>query len=59
MKHDKKAIFANIALFFVALIWSGGFVAGKMSITGTTPFAVLVYRFGVSALLTFIIFSSE
>ncbi len=56
MKHDKKTIFANIALFFVALIWGGGFVAGKMSITGTTPFAVLVYRFGAAALLTFIIF---
>ena len=56
MQNKKYTALANITLFLVAIIWGGGFVAGKMAISGTTPFAVLVYRFGVSALLTFIVF---
>ena len=56
MQSKKYTALANITLFLVAIIWGGGFVAGKMAISGTTPFAVLVYRFGVSALLTFVVF---
>ena len=53
----KKTILANVVLLFVAMIWGGGFVAGKMAVSGTTPFAVLAYRFGFSALLMFILFA--
>lgn len=55
MKNNKKLI-ANIALFLVAIIWGGGFVAGKMALTGSTPFVVIAYRFCIAAIITFIIF---
>jgi len=42
---------ANAALFIVAIIWGGGFVAGKMALTGLEPFIILSYRFIFSALI--------
>lgn len=59
MKTDRKNILANITLFIVAVIWGGGFVAGKMALSGTTPLVVIAYRFGFAALLTFLIFSKR
>ena len=56
MVQHKKTILADLTLLSVAIIWGGGFVAGKMAIGGTAPFAVLAYRFGFAALLTFLIF---
>lgn len=56
MENKRKVFIAKISLFLVAIIWGGGFVAGKMAIGGTTPFVVLTYRFGVAAIICFIIF---
>lgn len=54
---DKKStVAANAALFIVAIIWGGGFVAGKMALTGFEPFVILAYRFLVSALICGAIF---
>ena len=39
------------ALFLVAMIWGGGFVAGKMALSGFSPFMILTWRFLISALL--------
>lgn len=44
----KQALRANALLLIVAMIWGGGFVAGKMALTAMTPFAVL---FGVQVVL--------
>lgn len=53
---NKKTTAANAALFIVAMIWGGGFVAGKMALTGFEPFVILAYRFLISALFCGIIF---
>ncbi|WP_299143138.1 DMT family transporter [uncultured Dialister sp.] len=45
---EKKA---RLMLWTTALIWGGGFVAGKMALTGLSPWGVLFWRFGLVALL--------
>lgn len=47
---------ANLVLLLVAIIWGGGFVAGKMALTGTTAFAILGWRFTISAAICGICF---
>lgn len=42
---------ARLMLWTTALIWGGGFVAGKMALTGLSPWGVLFWRFGLAALL--------
>ena len=42
---------ARFMLWTTALIWGGGFVAGKMALTGLSPWGVLFWRFGLAALL--------
>lgn len=57
MKNSaNKSILANCALLFTAMLWGGGFVAGKMSLTGAAPMAVLAWRFTTAAILCLIIF---
>ena len=41
---------ARLMLWTTALIWGGGFVAGKMALTGLSPWGVLFWRFGLAAL---------
>ena len=49
MKKKERA--ANFLLLLVAIIWGGGFVAGKMALTGLGTAAVLLYRFSMATLL--------
>ena len=51
-----KQTTANLILLLVAAIWGGGFIAGKMALTGLTPVAVIAYRYGMGALLCGVIF---
>lgn len=53
---NKKERAANLLLLIVAIIWGGGFVAGKMALTGLSPTGVLLYRFSMAALLCGICF---
>lgn len=41
----KTALKAEAMLLVVAIIWGGGFVAGKVAVSGASPEAVLAYRF--------------
>ena len=50
MNMKKKERAANF-LLLVAIIWGGGFVAGKMALTGLGTAAVLLYRFSMATLL--------
>ena len=43
-------------LLMAAIIWGGGFVAGKLALDSLTPFAVLSWRFTIAAVLCGIIF---
>lgn len=52
----KRELIANLILLMVAIIWGGGFIAGKMALTTLTPVAILMYRFGLGALLCGIVF---
>lgn len=51
-----KTMAANAALFIVAIIWGGGYVAGKMALEGFEPFVILAYRFLLSTLICGVIF---
>ena len=51
-----KELVANLILLAVAIIWGGGFIAGKMAITTLSPAAVLMYRFSIGAFLCGIVF---
>ncbi|MDW8801437.1 DMT family transporter [Clostridium sp. A1-XYC3] len=51
-----KALMADIALLIVAIIWGGGFIAGKIALFTMTPFYLLSFRFLCSGLLLGIIF---
>ena len=54
MKNKQTA--ANLILLLVAAIWGGGFIAGKMALTGLSPAAIIAYRYGMGALMCGIIF---
>ena len=47
----------SLMLLLAAIIWGGGFVAGKMALTTLTPFAILTWRFGLAAILSGLLFS--
>ena len=51
-----KTTKANLVLLMVAIVWGGGFVAGKMALTGATPFVILAWRFLVSAVICGVVF---
>ena len=51
-----KTTKANLVLLLVAIIWGGGFVAGKMALTGADPFVILAWRFLASAVICAVIF---
>lgn len=52
----KKALFADITLLLVAIIWGGGFIAAKIALSSVTPFYLLSFRFLCSGLLLGIVF---
>jgi len=51
-----KTTKANVTLLVVAIIWGGGFVAGKMALTGADPFVILAWRFLASAVICAAVF---
>ena len=51
-----KEFIANLILLAVAIIWGGGFIAGKVALTTLSPAAVLMYRFIIGSLLCGIVF---
>ena len=51
MTPNSRETKARLMLWTTALIWGGGFVAGKMALTGLSPWGVLFWRFGLAALL--------
>ena len=54
--QEKKA---NFILFIVALIWGGGFIAGKMALTAATPMAIIFYRYSIGAFMCAIAFRTR
>jgi len=47
---NKKALYADIALFIVAIIWGSGFVVTKNALDYMSPLYILGFRFLVAAL---------
>ncbi|MFD3158527.1 DMT family transporter [Haloimpatiens sp. FM7330] len=56
VSNKKKSIYADLSLFFVAIIWGGGFVAVKDALDSVTPFYMMTMRFGISTILMTIVF---
>lgn len=52
----QRTTMANLILLAVAVVWGGGFIAGKMALTTLSPVAVLMYRFGIGSAVCGIIF---
>lgn len=47
---NKKILYADFSLLFVAIIWGSGFVVTKNALDHLTPFYILGFRFLVSAI---------
>ena len=62
-ENRRRVLYADLSLLAVAVIWGGGFVAGKASLSGFSPMAVVALRFCgaalLSALLFFVFFYTE
>lgn len=56
LNMKNKQMTSNLILLMVAAIWGGGFIAGKMALTGLEPWAVIAYRYGMGAVLCLVIF---
>ena len=49
--ENKKAIYADLSLLLVAIIWGSGFVVTKNALDLVTPYYLLAFRFTISTLL--------
>ena len=55
-ENRRRVLYADLSLLAVAVIWGGGFVAGKASLSGFSPMAVVALRFCAAALLSALLF---
>lgn len=55
----KKALQADLALLLVAMLWGGGFIAGKVALNSFQPFTLLSIRFLGSAFIMGIVFHKK
>ena len=55
-KERRRALYADLSLFAVAVIWGGGFVAGKAALTGFSAMTVVALRFCGAAILSGLLF---
>ena len=53
---DKNSARADLALLLVAVIWGGGFIAGKMALESFAVMEALAWRFLGAAALTAVFF---
>lgn len=54
MIKDRKVIFAEIGILFVAMFWGMGFVSGKYVLADMGPFDLMAYRYGLAFIVMFI-----
>lgn len=55
----KNALKADIALLLVAMLWGGGFIAGKVALYSFPPFTMLSIRFLGSAFIMAVVFHKK
>ena len=55
-KSHITPLIANVILISVAIIWGGGFIAGKVALESSTPQWILFIRFGLAALCMALLF---
>lgn len=56
LSSKKKQYLSDISLFFVAIVWGGGFVAVKGALDTMTPFVLMAYRFVLAASIVYLFF---
>ena len=56
MKDNLRKYLSDISLFFVAVVWGGGFIAVKDTLTTVTPMLILSIRFIIAAVIMYILF---
>lgn len=54
-EQRRNILMADMGLLVVAIIWGGGFVAGKFALGGMGPLYIMAYRYAGAALLMFLI----
>lgn len=54
-----KSLYADISLILVSLVWGGGFVASKGSLTVAKPFYIMTIRFSLAFILMCIVFHKK
>lgn len=54
--EKKRALYADLSLIFVAIVWGSGFVVTKNALNHVTPYYLLAFRFVIATLLLGIIF---
>lgn len=54
--EDKKMLYADLSLLFVAFVWGSGFVVTKNALDHVTPYYLLAFRFTIATALLGIIF---
>lgn len=58
-KIDRKVVLADAMLVVVALIWGGGFVVIKDSLSAMTPLFLMAIRFDLAAIVIGILFFKQ
>lgn len=56
IKNKKRLVLADLALFLVAIIWGGGFIVIKDSLSIITPLFLMAIRFGLAAVVVGLVF---
>ena len=54
-EQKRNILMADVGLLVVAMIWGGGFVAGKFALGGMGPLYITAYRYAGAALLMLLI----
>jgi len=56
MKNKFKKNISDISLFFVAIVWGGGFVIIKDTLSTVTPMLLIALRFIIASIVMYLIF---
>lgn len=49
--ENKKVVYADLSLLFVAIVWGSGFVVTKSALDHVMPYYLLAFRFTISTIL--------
>ncbi|SHE91558.1 DMT family transporter [Alkalibacter saccharofermentans] len=57
--NNKKILFADLGLILTAFVWGSGFVATKNALSNFSPTDIMIIRFGLATLISFVVFHKK